>query len=100
MPEQIPLEVDFAPTFGEIGLSMWRLAMAGETEMLTMMRPYFMRAMANSEALHRLNQAGMLTDAQLNYIRPILARESEKANTSTYGLCAATCTGQVPKGSA
>ena len=46
--------IDVTPTWGEIGLLFWRLALSGEREAMLEMRHEFARAFAGMEVLSRL----------------------------------------------
>ena len=46
--------IDMTPTWGEVGLLFWRLALSGEREAVLKMRHEFARAFAGMEVLSRL----------------------------------------------
>lgn len=82
---QIPDTIDFAPTWGEIGILAIRLALSKETAAFAALAPELGKALAIAQAFQALHAAGMSTDEQQAYAQPIMAAERAKIEPALPG---------------
>lgn len=75
-PASAPVVIDLTPTWGEIGVLMWRLVESKETTALAGMKPEFAKAMAMAQAITELRPS--LTEEQQKVLARVLTAELTK----------------------